>query len=268
MNRLYSLRAGTAALHILLLATAAVPLALPTPAAATANASQYQRFDGVYRLTVANNTWLDLDTGSGELVGTLWHRGEDRLERRGTFVVDNALSTPSKLVGNLNGARREMMLSPDGNGLLVMTGTNGSFYRRVEQIGSTAGLLNRNQVEAKFRGRWKTPLGDLLIEGGPGTTRHGPPMTGKLFRPDGTTVRHLLVDPLFQGGEDSEQTVWRWGTPGTGQSGRGLIIAVSPDGTMLSAYNESAYNQGVAAPLGGVQSWLATKEGAAPWPSL
>lgn len=275
MNPKPALRAGTAALHILLLSAGTVPLAMPTAAAAATSVSQYQKFDGVYRLTVANNHWLDLDTASGRLVGTLWYRSDEGLERRSNFVINDSLSTPSKLVGTYNagGSARyvEFVLSPDGNGLAQLEKYGDlavySFFRRVEQLGSRTGSLNRAQVEARLRGRWKTPLGDLLIEGGPGPDRTGPPMTGKLFRPDGTTVRYLLGGPLFQGGDDSEQAVWNWRTPGTTQSGKGLIIAISPDGTMLSAYNDSAYNGGVAAPLGGLGSWLATKEGATPWVS-
>jgi hypothetical protein len=250
MTRQSALRAGTAALHLLLLCGTALPLvATATPAAAQATASQIKEMDGVWRSTTRHDTWVDFDMASGQINAKTWVQNRYALVNEGSFTFDLARSTSTTLVGSY--AERTSAAKPvsvtllsGGQGLLVTSpvehgAVSSMHYRRVSQVGDMAGKLTEQQVKDRFKGRWTTPLGDLVFEGAP--NGGGPEFVlGKLFRADGTTVRYLLSLAYFEGAAGAETAGIIWHTP-TNKDGRsGLKLALSPDGTIIRAVDTAA----------------------------
>jgi len=267
MNRPSALRAGTTALNLLLLCSAALPLVgAATPAAAQANASQFREIDGVWRSTTRHDTWVDFDMASGQIKALSWVQNRYALVNAGSFTFDLARSSSTTLVGSYaegtSAARPvSVTLLPGGQGLLVTSpvehgAMSSMHYRRVSQVGDMAGKLTEQQVKDRFKGRWTTPLGDLVFEGAP--NGGGPEfILGKLFRADGTTVRYRLALHYFDGAAGAETAGFSWTTPTDNNGRSGLKLALSPDGAIIRAVDTGTD------PLGGLRNWTATRPSAA-----
>lgn len=261
-----TLRAGTAALHLLLLGGAALPLVTAaSPAAAQAQTSQFRHWEGAWRLS-DNKNWITIDTRSG-LTALFWTERDGTMGDYGSITFDLPNSSATKLVGTLAVDRNhvypvEMTLAANGQShLLMLTDTADAarmtpyFARRVTKVGDMAGMLTRRQVEDRMIGRWKAAFGDLLIE------RTDNVLTGKIARPGGTTARYILRLRSFSGGDGSETSQWQWNDPTATQGSANLKIAISPDGRSLQGTDSEAE------PFAGASNWSAVRADATPQPA-